>query len=274
MRYGALFPYAGARPLQEYFLGTSDVGNPDFGAGYNGPGSVPPAMPPGAIVAGYDNYWGGVEFMYCYFNSAVSPWTPVTIKQSSAVVTGRVVPVASAVANTANQARPFAVAIALQAAGQYGWVAIQGLVPVLSSASVAADAALGITGAGTLGATGAGKEIENLVGVLAATTTVTKNVFVTANSAIVLVTGNNTTDGLFIGCAVSGTGIPAGAVVGSLDPDGRRFTMVAGPGVTSASALAVATASGGITLTGTYNDGTNFYNIVSLNRPFCQGRIT
>lgn len=274
MRYGALFPYAGARPLQEYFLGANDTGSPDFGAGYNGPGSVPPAFPPGAIIAGYDNYWGGVEFMYCYFNSAVAPWTPVTIKPSSSLVTGRFVFVAAAVANTANQARPMGVAIALQAAGQYGWVAVSGLVPVLSTASVAADAALGITGAGTLGATSAGKEIENLVGVLAATTTVTKNVLTTANSPVVLITGNNTIDGLFIGAAVSGTGIPSGAVVGLIDPDGRRFTMYAGPGVSASSTLANATASGGITLTGTYNDGTNFYNIVQCNRPFTQGRIT
>jgi hypothetical protein len=274
MRYGPLFPYAGARPLQEYFPGANDTGSPSFGAGYNGPGSVPPAMPPGCIVAGFDNYFGGVEFQYCYFNSAVAPWAPVTIKPSSSLVSGRFVFVAAAVANTANQARPLGIAIALQAAGQYGWVAVSGLCPVLCTASVAADAALGITGAGTLGATSAGKEIENLVGVLAATTTLTKNVFVTAGSAVVLVTGNNTIDGGFIGAAISGTGIPAGAVIGAIDPDGRRFTMYAGPGVSAASTLANATASGGITATLTYNDGTNFYNIVQLNRPFCQGRIT
>lgn len=272
MRYGPLFPYAGARPLQEYFLGASDVGNPDFGSGYNGPGSVPPFMPPGAVVAGFDNYWGGVEFMYCYFNSAVQPWAPCTILPNAGLVSGRLVPVASAVANTANQARPLGFAITLQAAGQYGWVAVSGNIPALSTASVAANAAIGITGAGTLGATSAGKEIENCVSALPATTTVTKNVVTTSGSAVVLVTGNNTIDGLFIGCAVSGTGIPAGAVVQSLDADGRRFTMSAGPGV--GGALAPATASGGITLTGTYNDGTNFYNVVNCDRPFCQGRIT
>ena len=26
MRYGSLFPYAGQRPLQEYFLGANDTG--------------------------------------------------------------------------------------------------------------------------------------------------------------------------------------------------------------------------------------------------------
>ncbi len=272
MRYGPLFPYAGARPLQEYFLGANDLGSPDFGSGYNGPGSVPPAMPPGAIVAGFDNYFGGVEFMYCYFNGAVQPWAPVTIKPSSALVAGRFVFVASPVANAANQARPMGVAIALQAAGQYGWVAVSGLVPVLSTASVATDTPLGITGVGTLGASSAGKEIENLIGVLPATTTLNKNVLLTAGSAVVRCTGNNVIDGLFIGAAVSGTGIPAGAVVQSFDPDGIRFTMSAGPGV--GGAVAPATVSGGVAMVATYNDGTNFYNVVQLNRPFCQGRIT
>jgi hypothetical protein len=61
-------------------------------------------------------------------------------------------------------------------------------------------------------------------------------------------------------------------VVSSLDPDGRRFSMCVGPGVTATASLP--TASGGVTLTFTYNDGTNYYNIVQCNRPFCQGRIT
>lgn len=271
MRYGPLFPYAGARPLQEYFLAANDVGSPDFGAGYNGPGSVPPAMPNGCIVPGYDNYWGGVEFQYVQAQTTIAPWTPCTILP--ALVGGRFQFVASAVANTANQSRPLGIAIAAMAAGQYGWVAVSGLVPVLSTASVAANTSLGITGAGTLGASSAGKEIENLIGVLPATTTVVKNnATLVSGSPIIQFTGNNTIDGLFIGCALSGTGIPANAVVQSIDPDGRRVTMSTGPGV--AGATLNATASGGVAITGTYNDGTNFYNIVQLNRPFCQGRIT
>jgi hypothetical protein len=273
MRYGALFPYAGNRPLQEYFLGANDVGSAVAGypaASYSGPGSAPTFMPNGVIVPGFDNYWGGVEFQYCFFNSTVAVWAPVTIKPT--LTSGRFLFTAAAVANTANQARPLGFAIAQMAAGQWGWVAVSGLVPALCTASVAADAALGITGAGTLGATGAGKEIENLVGVLAATTTVAKTCLVTANSPVIIVTGNNTTDGLFIGVALSGTGIPANAVVQTLDPDGRRFSMSTGPGV--AGAALNATATGGVTVTGTYNDGTNFYNIVQCSRPFVQGRIT
>jgi hypothetical protein len=271
MRYGPLFPYAGARPLQEYFLGANDVGNPDFGQGYNGPGGAPTFMPNGAIVPGYDNYWGGVEFQYCYFNSAVPPWTPVIL--TPALVNARYAFVASAVPNTANQSRPLALAIANMAAGQWGWAAVSGLVPGLSTASVAANTSVGITGAGTLGASSAGKEIENAISILPATTTVVKNnATLIAGQSIIQFTGNNTIDGLFIGVALSGTGIPAGAVVQSLDPDGRRVTMSQGPGV--GGALLPATASGGVAVTGTYNDGTNYYNILQINRPFCQGRIT
>lgn len=278
MRYGPLFPYAGARPLQEYFQGANDVGGGVTGvtaSGYLGPGSISTFMPNGVVVAGYDNFWGGVEFMYCFFNSTVAAWAPVTIKPSNAVAnfTNKFVFTAAAVANTANQSRPLGIAIQQMAAGQFGWVAVSGLCPVLSTASVAADASLGITGAGTLGATSAGKEIENLVGVQPATTTVVKaNATILSGSPIVQLTGNNTVDGWFVGVALTGTGIPANAVVQNIDPDGRRITMSTGPGV-AGSALN-ATASGGISITGTYNDGTNFYNIVQLNRPFCQGRIT
>lgn len=273
MRYAPLFPYAGARPLQEYFLPANDLGGGVTGilaSAFGGPGTLPNFMAAGAIVPGYDNYWGGVEFLYGQASGVVAVWAPVAI--TPAIVSGRWQFQFAGVANTANQARPAGISIQQMAANQFGWVAISGLLPVLSTASVAAAAALGITGAGTLGATSAGKEVENMVSIAAATTTVTKNVLTTANSPIVLVTGNNTIDGLFVGAAVSGTGIPANAVVQTLDPDGRRFTMSTGPGVLGAALNA--TATGGIVLTGTYNDGTNFYNIVHCDRPFYQGRIT
>lgn len=269
MRYGPLFPYAGARPLQEYVQGANDTGG-----GVTGTSNLtnpPTSMPNGVIVPGFDNYWGGVEFQYCLFSSTVAAWAPVTIKP--ALANGRFGFVAAAIANTANQARPVGFAIQQMAAGQYGWVAVSGLVPALSTASVAADAAIGITGAGTLGATSAGKEIENCVVVLPATTTVVKaNASVQSGSPIIQCTGNNTIDGWFVGVALSGTGIPANAVVQNIDPDGRRVYMSTGPGV--AGAALNATASGGVSVTGTYNDGTNFYNIVQCSRPFSQGRIT
>lgn len=269
MRDQPLFPYAGARPLQEYFIGANDTGG-----GVTGTSNLtnpPTFMPNGCIVPGYDLYWGGAEFQYCLFSSTVAAWALCTIKP--ALANGRFGFVAAAVANTANQARPVGQAIQQMATGQYGWVIVSGLRPVLSTASVAADATVGITGVGTVGATSAGKEIENMVSVLPATTTVVKaNAFVQSGSPIIQFTGNNTIDGLFVGVALSGTGIPANAVVQNIDPDGRRVFMSTGPGV--AGAALNATATGGVSVTGTYNDGTNFYNVVQSSRAFVQGRIT
>lgn len=271
MRYQALFPYAGARPLQEYFNPANDVGGGITGmTAFGGPGGTPNFMPAGAIVPAHDNYWGSVEFLYAQASGTIAAWGLCAI--TPALVSGRFQFQAAAVANTANQARPLAVAIQQMAANQFGWFAVGGLVPVNSNASVAATTVLGIAAAGQAGANSAGKQILNAINILAATTTVVKNCLLQANSPIVLVTGNNTIDGLFIGVALTGTGIPANAVVQTLDPDGRRFTMSTGPGV--AGAALNATASGGVAVTGTYNDGTNFYNIAHLNRPFAQGAIT
>src|SRR5271156_788692 len=97
MRYGPLFPYAGARPLQEYFPGANDTGG-----GVTGTSNLtnpPTFMPNGVIVAGYDNYWGGVEFQYCLFSTTVAAWTACTIKP--ALANGRFGFVAAAGANTA-----------------------------------------------------------------------------------------------------------------------------------------------------------------------------
>lgn len=276
MRYGPLFPYVGARPLQEYFLGTNDQGGGDTGISVPSQlTNTPTFMPNGAIIPGYDNYWGGVEFQYCYFATLTPPWTPVTILPTNAVsgFTQRFLFGATAIANTANQSRPMGIAITTQPAGSFGWVAVTGLVPALSNASIAANTSIGINTTGVLGASSAGKEIENAIVVQPATTTVVKNNATTlSGSPIIQFTGNNTIDGVFIGAALSGVGIPANAVVQNIDPDGRRIFMSTGPGV-AGSALN-ATASGGVAITATYNDGTNFYNILQINRPFCQGRIT
>lgn len=269
MRDQPLFPYAGARPLQEYFQGQNDTGGGTTGT--SNLTNPPTSMPNGVIVPGYDNYWGGAEFQYCLFSTTVAAWAAVTIKP--ALANNRFGFVASAVANTANQSRPVGIAIQQMAAGQYGWAVVSGHRPVLCGASIATDTPLGITGAGQLGASSAGKEIENLVTVLPATTTVVKaNAYVQSGSPIIQCTGNNTIDGWFVGVALAGTGIPANAVIQNIDADGRRVFMSTGPGV--AGAALNATATGGVSVTGTYNDGTNFYNTVQFSRPFVQGRIT
>ena len=71
------------------------------------------------------------------------------------------------------------------------------------------------------------------------------------------------TDGWFVGLPLSGTGVAASSVITGIDPDNRTVT------VNNA-----ATASGSVTVTGTYNDGSaNYWNTAILNRPFAQGQI-
>jgi hypothetical protein len=271
MRYGALFPYAGARPLQEYFLPANDLGFGNTGMSQTpSPSTIQNAMPAGAIIPAFDNYWGAVEFMYGQASATIPVWQACAI--TPALVNGRWQFQMAPLANTANQVRAVCFAIQQMAANQFGWFAVGGLIPVASNASVAANTPLGIAAAGLLGADSAGKEIENAISIAAATTTVVKNALVVSGQPLIQFTGNNTLDGVFLGAAVTGTGIPASAVVAYLDPDGRRISLSTGPGLGGAALNP--TASGGVALTFTYNDGTNFYNIAHVNRPFAQGRIT
>jgi hypothetical protein len=73
--------------------------------------------------------------------------------------------------------------------------------------------------------------------------------------------------GFFIGMALTGTaGIPASTVVAKLDPDGR--TIYTGSAIGTVGDKN-ATASGLITLTGTYTG----YGQGQINHPFAQGAI-
>jgi hypothetical protein len=68
-------------------------------------------------------------------------------------------------------------------------------------------------------------------------------------------------DGAFLGMALSGTGIPASTVAAKLNPDGRTILMGSAVGTVDK----LATASGGITMTGTYTG----YGSGIINRPTC-----
>ncbi|HEY6022771.1 MAG TPA: hypothetical protein VIV34_01185, partial [Pseudolabrys sp.] len=65
-----------------------------------------------------------------------------------------------------------------------------------------------------------------------------------------------------VGMAVTGTGIPASTTISAINPDNTV--------VMSANA----TATGSVSVTGTYNDGTNFWNVLVVDRPLAQGAIT
>jgi hypothetical protein len=212
----------------------------------------------GTILTVNDPYFGGQDVIYLSVptTTALVTGTPVTWNSANQ---------ASAVANTANLGMPLAFALnsfPSQTGVSYGWFVIAGRFVAASNASVAADAAIGIAAAGRLGANSAGKQVLNAHVVLAATTTVVKtNVGTQSGSNLLRVPGG--TDGWFVGIAVTGTGIPASTTVTAIDQGNSMVTMSAN-----------ATATGGVSVTGTYNDGTIFYNVVTTDRPFAQGAIT
>lgn len=167
--------------------------------------------------------------------------------------------------NTANLGQPLAFsvnAVPLNAGfDQYAWFYISGTFPAFSGASVAANTATGITAAGTLGANSAGKQVLSARVQVAATRTVVKaNANTTSGSTLLRVPNS---DGWFVGLYLSGTGIQAATTVTAIDSSGTLVTM----------SLA-ATATGSISATGTYNNGTIFWNTLNANRAFAQGAIT
>jgi hypothetical protein len=214
---------------------------------------------PGFIAPGVDPYWGFREFVYARYNGTIRQFGLCVL--SAALVGGRMRYEATEVPNTANLGRSLAVAMVGGGAGNFGWFCITGLVPVNSSASVAADSAIGIAAAGQAGANSAGKQLLNARNILPSSTTVAK-VCNAPNGTTELQIPN--ADGWFIGAYLSGTGMPAGVTVTAIDPSGTRATLSAATNARVA----------GATITATYNNATVHYNVILANRLFAQGAVT
>lgn len=213
----------------------------------------------GLTITVEDPYWGSSEVIYVRANGTIRQGGLVVLTPS--LVSGRWRWDATEVPNTANLGRPVYVAMTSMTAGQFGWVSNMGIIPVNCNASVAADTTFGIAAAGQGGANSAGKQVLNARVIAAASTTVAKANCV-ANS------GSNrlsvpSADGWFIGAYLSGTGIAAATTVTDIDPSGTIVTL---------SANTTALVNG--TVTATYNNGTVFYNVAHIDRPFAQGAIT
>lgn len=236
-------------------IGSQPVGN------FNIPDTVQ-RHPLGTVINVNDPYWGGRELIYLAYS--FTNGTPLRV---GAILTYGTASgfTATLVANTANLGSSVAFVndgiLSTAATGTYYlWAVISGQCPVWSSASVAANTAIGIVAAGQGGANSAGKQLVNTRVVLPATTTVVKANTVTQNGSAII--RPFTADGWFLGVSVSGTGITT-SVINNIDPDNRTITLASN-----------STATGAVSATGTYNDATNFYNIVLCDRPFAQGAIT
>lgn len=256
MRYTPVEPYLGARPIQNFFNPADDV------PAALGLGAPVLAMPNGITIKAFDPFFGGGEFMYVRANGTINAFEVVQLAPAFNAGENRYRFEATQCATAANTGRMVGVAMRAMTAGQYGWVCVGGLFPVSTAASIAAGTAIGIsaTTAGLAAANSAGRQILNANVAAPATTTVVKNANVTAGSPILRVPN---VDGWFVGAFVSGTGIPAATTIAGIDPSGLAVTLSAN-----------ATVSGVAAVTATYNNGTIFYNVVHVNRPFLQGAIT
>jgi uncharacterized low-complexity protein len=221
----------------------------------------------GSILPAWDPYWGGGEFLYCRFSAAVRAKALVQFAPVFDSALNRWIFEAAEAANTANSGRSVGVAVQpVTGAGLYGWVQIEGVTPVNSSAALAADVTFGITATGQVGANSAGKQIQGARTIGVSTAISVKaaqgslgNVGQTGSNLIQV----TNTDGWFLGGYVSGTGIAAGAVVTAIDINEQLVTL---------SLANTATVTGNVTFT--YNNGTVFFNVITLNRPNVQGAIT
>lgn len=202
----------------------------------------------GTMVSAVSSVFGGGLFVYLAAGGTIAQGNLCTYAAGSA----------TQVPNTANTGAAVVVAMYPMTIGQYGWFMASGQLPVSVTASVAAGVTFGLTGAGTVGAVTAGKQILNAKSVQPSTNTSVKaNVSTTNGSNRLRVTGGS--EGWFYGITVSGTGIPASTTVIGFSSDGREVIMSAN-----------ATATGSVTVTGTY---TNFI-LAQVNASFVQGQIT
>lgn len=232
-------------------IGTQAVGN------FNIPDNVQ-RMPLGDVIAVDDPNWGGQELIYL----AIPAATP--LKVGECVVWDTDLSIV-AVPNTANQGAPVAFslnAVPTSTDVQYSWFVISGQTLAWSSASVAASAAIGVVAAGQLGAVAAGKQVLGARVVAPATATLVKPNVQTLNGTPKLRFTTGTTEGVFVGQAVTGTGIPASTTILQVNPDN------------SAVMSNNATATGSVSATLTNTAGTDFWNTLNVDRPHLQGQIT
>lgn len=212
----------------------------------------------GQVIDAVDPYFGYGRFAYykCAASQAVAPGRLVTVVDE----TGLTVDLAS----TANLGYPILVArqnFTSSATAQWGWFQFEGICPIQVNASVAAGVAIGIGTAGTATTNSAGKQLLGVKVLRASTFTLTKvGLPAPVGPQLSTVLGVTNVDGLFIGLAVSGTGVPASTTISSIDPSGRYITLN----------NSLTTIPNGQTITFTYTG----FVLAHLNTPQGQGAIT
>lgn len=204
----------------------------------------------GQLETAVDPFWGGGVFMYIESDAAILKGSLVMVDHE---FKGDLLP------STALQGFGFGVSMAPLADGEFGWIQLVGKAVYKTNATVAAAGVVAVAAAGILGATATGKQLIGIRNLLAATATKTVTANTTNGNGVLTTAGY---DGLFLGMALSGTGIPASTKVAKLDPDGR--TIYTGSAIGTLGDKN-STATGTITLTGTYTG----YGSGFINYPTC-----
>lgn len=232
--------------------------------------------PLGTVVSVVDPWWGGQEYIYgrVAASQTVRVGSVVAMDSSGGTTANNQLsyPTMTLAASTANLGQPIAVAINAVTTGAnqsaVGWFGIRGRFPLYSSASVAANALIAVAATGQGGAIANGKEIVNARVIQAATATIAKTCSTVAGSNIIRPL-NGIADGWFVGLVLTSTSWSGNAFISSIAADGSMTLVTAFGGSTATTVTATAS----VTVTGTFNDGTNFWNVVDIDRPFMQGQI-
>lgn len=228
--YASIYPVAG-------MPATSDLMTPD----------TTQRFPLGMVCEAVDPYFGYGKFIYAKAVAAQVPGNLVTLDETFT---------ATASAPTANSGFPIAVCRQNVPINGYCWYMTEGMGPVKTANSIATGAAIGLGTAGLAGTNSAGKQVLGMQCLQASAFTIIKANASTQNGSPTIQVPN--AEGLFIGLALSGTGVGAGTIA-SIDPSGRAVTSTAN-----------STATGVITLTGTYTG----FLLARWNSPHVQGAIT
>lgn len=208
-----------------------------------------------------DTTWGGRQLVYGRATATIRAYAVCTLVSVWDTTTKSYRFDMTEAASTANTGKQVVIAMADMTTGQYCWFITAGTTPVISESTIAANDPASVTATGELGAVSAGKQVLGITVSVPATMTLAKT-GVTASAGTYLL-NTPESEGWFVGIPLSGTGIASGTIVKSIDANGHHVTI---------SAATTAAING--TVTGTFNDGTTFYNVVNVNNAFMQGAIT
>jgi hypothetical protein len=203
--------------------------------------------------------WGLCELVYCV-NTSSSTFNPgrLVVLDTNFVL--------SDLPATANTGRPLYVALTRFAAGnvtrQGGWVLRSGICPVSFSVAATTGAVFGGAAGQATPTAAAGRQILNASTLIAAAGSFTRQIVTQSGSSLVKTARVN---GLYLGQAISGTGIPGSSVISAIDPSGTAIQIGSAVG-TPVNATATGVVTGTFTHTG--------FGIVHLDRAFMQGQIT